>query len=135
MNDKYAQDALVMRDSTTIDDFTEFVERRTLDPYVIKDTSIWNFSSYEVDEDALEKTVENKLDGDKYLIPFQVTGVWGYMTDIIPSDICRSGDILVYLKDREEYVVYNNLLSELADEEMEIFKNDLKNDLSPNDIR
>lgn len=135
MNNKYAEDALVMRDSTTVEDFTEFVGNRTADPYVIDETYIWNFSSYEVDLEALEEAVENKLDGDQYLIPFQVTGVWGYMTDIIPDDVCTSSNILVYLKDREEYVVYDNLLSSLEDEEIETIKNDLENELPQNNIR
>jgi len=132
MNEMYADDALIMKDSTTIEDFQEFVTRRTQNPHVVNGTKIWNFSSYRVDEDALERAVENKLDEDSYVIPFQVTGVWGYMTHTIPESISK-GSILVYLQDNEEYVVYNNLLSEIEDEDIKKLKTELSNDISSND--
>lgn len=130
MKRQYADDGLMMEDSTTVNELMDFVKRRTRNPFVIDGKLVWSYSSHKTDINALQTAVENKLEHDAYMIPFQVTGVWGYMTHIIPHDISRNARVLVYLQDEEEYVEYNNLLGELDRERIDDFKNDLENDLS-----
>lgn len=130
MNQEYAEDGLMMEDSTTSQELMDFVQRRTRNPFVMKGKMIWNYSSHKADADALERAVNEKLDGERYMIPFQVTGVWGYMTHLVPDQVSRNASILVYLQDDEEYVEYENLLEDLNGERMSDFKTDLENDLS-----
>lgn len=126
---EYADDALVMDSNTTMRELKSFVRKRTQNPFVIDGKIIWNYSSYKADTDALEKAAKGNLDEDMYMIPFQVTGVWGYMTHIIPDNVARSSSVLVYLKDDNEYVEYNNLLSQMESEEIREFKDGLTDDL------
>lgn len=130
MNRQYADDGLMMEDSTTVEELKNFVQRRTRNPFMMNGKLVWNYSSHKADVDALERAVDTKLDDDRYMIPFQVTGVWGYMTHIIPDNISREARILVYLQDDREYVEYDNLLEELETEGIDEFKTELENDLS-----
>ena len=127
---QYADDGLMIDDETTANDLQEFVERRTRNPFVMDGTMVWNFSSHKTDPDALEEAIEEKLDEESYMIPFQVTGVWGYMTHIIPDRISRNAQVLVYIEGDEEYVEYENLVGSLEQDEITEFKTDLENDLS-----
>lgn len=127
---QYADDGLMIDDETTTNDLQEFVERRTRNPFVMDGTMVWNYSSHKTDPDALQRAVENKLDGESYMIPFQVTGVWGYMTHIIPDSIARNAQVLVYIQSDEEYVEYENLIDSLGEEDITDFKTELENDLS-----
>lgn len=132
---EYADDALVMESDTTLAELKQFVERRTRNPYIMHGTLVWNFSSHQVDADALAKAAESKLTDDKYVIPFQVTGVWGYMTHLIPERVSLDSQVLVYLKDDAEYVEYNNLLTGTNGEEVDEFKTELEDDLSAFNVR
>lgn len=132
---EYANDALVMESDTTLEELKEFVERRTRNPYIMHGTLVWNFSSHSIDSEALSKAAKSKLDGDKYIIPFQVTGVWGYMTHLIPDSVSLNSQVLVYLKDDLEYVEYDNLLTETDSGVIEEFKTELEDDLSALNVR
>lgn len=127
---QYADDGLMIDDETEAEDLQEFVERRTRNPFVMDGTMVWNFSSHRTDPDALESAVEQKLEGESYIIPFQVTGVWGYMTHIIPDSIARNAQVLVYIEGDEEYVEYENLVTDMDGDEIDEFKTELENDLS-----
>lgn len=127
---QYADDGLMIDDETTTGDLQGFVERRTRNPFVMDGTMVWNYSSHKTDPDALERAVENKLDSGSYMIPFQVTGVWGYMTHIIPDSIARNAQVLVYIQSDEEYVEYENLIDSMGETDITEFKTELENDLS-----
>lgn len=130
MSRQYTEDSLMMKDSTTVDELTDFVRRRTRNPFIMNGKLIWNYSSYKVDSEALQSAVQTRLDGERYVIPFQVTGVWGYMTHLIPDQISKGGKVLVYLEDKEKYIEYENLVNNIEEDEIEELKMNLQNDIS-----
>lgn len=121
----YADDALMMDRNTTTDDILEFLEDRANNPIIMSGVTIWNFSSHEVDLPALAEAVQNKLEQDRYIIPFQVTGAWGYMTYLLPEQIVEA-EVLVYHPDSGDYAGYKNYLTELKSAERERFVDGLR---------
>lgn len=120
----YADDALLVDESTTLDEVQEFIRGRVEDPCIIDGTVVWNFSSHNVDQDALEKAVDRKLQKDVYVIPYQVTGTWSYMFTILPDHLQRA-EVLVYKTSTGRYNAYKNFLREAPEEVHEDFKSDL----------
>lgn len=119
-----ADDGLYLGADTTIEDIKAFLQRRAENPVVVDDTHIWDFCSYERDDDALQEAVQYKLRADKYIIPFQVTGTWGYMFHLLPEDL-RDAEILVYDPKSGTYRGYTNYARDLASEQEEAFRQDL----------
>ena len=90
------------------DDLQEFVIRRTKNPVVVNEVTVYNFSNHEVDKEQLEEQTD-ELIADKYLIPYSVEGIWGYMVLLLPERI-RDLEILAYNQKRGEYNPYPNLI-------------------------
>lgn len=120
----YADDALLVDGDTSLDEVQDFIRRRVDSPHIIDGTVIWNFSSHEVDEDALETAVDRKLERDKYVIPYQVTGTWSFMFSILPKQL-REAEILVYKTSSGRYNAYRNFLRTAPDEVHETFRSDM----------
>lgn len=120
----YADDALIVDGDTSLEEVQEFIRNRVEDPEIIDGTVIWNFSSHEVDRDALENAVERKLERDMYVIPYQVTGTWAYMFTILPKQLQRS-EVLVYKTTTGRYNAYKNFLREAPSEVHDDFRGDL----------
>ncbi|AGM11917.1 hypothetical protein DNAM5_54 [Haloarcula californiae tailed virus 1] len=120
----YAEDALLVDQDTSLDEVQSFIRRRVANPHVVEDTIIWNFSSHNVDEDALDKAVDRKLERDIYVIPYQVTGTWSYMFSILPEQLQRA-EILVYKTNTGRYNAYTNFLREAPEEVHDDFRSDL----------
>ena len=120
----YAEDALLVDEHTSLDEVQEFIRGRIDDPHIVDDTVVWNFSSHEVDQVALEKAVERKLERDIYVIPYQVTGTWSYMFNILPEQLQRA-EVLIYKTSTGRYNAYTNFLQEAPEEVHEGFRSDL----------
>lgn len=58
--------------------------------------------------EALEFATANKLENDEYVIPFQVTGTWGCLFQLLPERI-RQAEILVFKKKYGDYAAYKNI--------------------------
>lgn len=121
----YVEDALMMDKDTTTDDILDFIEDRALNPVRMGGVTIWNFSSHELDLPALGEAVQYKLKQDKYVIPFQVTGAWGYMTHLLPAEIVEA-EILIYHPNQGQYAGYTNYLKELKSGERDEFVDGLR---------
>lgn len=119
-----ARDAIYVRDDTDIDEIKEFIRRRTESPTVVNDTTIWNFSSYKVKTDALETAVTSKLHHDRYYIPYQVTGSWGFMFALLP-EVIQQAEILVYDVKNGRYKAYRNFMHDISREQRDAFTQDL----------
>lgn len=119
-----ASDGLYIDGETTVDEIQTFLKRRAERPIRIKDTVIWDFCGYERDWDALERAVKSKLQGQKYIIPFQVTGTWGYMYHLLPEHL-KDAEILVYDPRSGMYKGYKNFARDLAHEQEKAFRQDL----------
>ena len=111
-NPNIADDGLYVDDGTTIDEIESFLKRRVSNPIEIDGTVVWNFSSYEVNEEALEEAIENKLRKDEFIIPFQVGGTWGLMYHLLPRRL-KEAEILVYHTGTNEYRAFNNFINRM----------------------
>lgn len=123
-NQDSADDGLYIDGDTSIDEIKEFLKNRAENPVVIDGTVIWDFCGYERNEEALERAVRNKLRGDRYIIPFQVTGTWGLMYHLLPESL-KDGEILVYDPRQETYKGYRNFARDIAREQEDAFRQDL----------
>lgn len=123
-NQNTADDGLHLGSDTTVDDVKEFLTNRVEDPVIVDDVVIWDFCSYERDEQAIEQAVKRKLQADKYIIPFQVTGAWGYMFHLLPEHL-KDAEILVYDPRSGTYKGYRNYSRGLAPEQEDAFRQDL----------
>lgn len=111
-NSALADDALYVDSDTTIEEIQDFLYRRSENPVEVKDTRVWNFSSYRVNRPALREAVENKLRKDEFIIPFQVAGTWGLMYHLLPRRL-KEAEILVYHQDSGEYRAFNNFINRM----------------------
>lgn len=120
----FAEDALFISESTTSDEVKEFLRNRTEDPHRFDNAVVYDFNSHKIDASALERAVEEKLQGEKYLIPYQVTGTWGFMYHLLPKSV-KEAEILVYHPQDEEYYEYQNFYPEVPSEVQDEFRHQL----------
>lgn len=122
MDDNFAEDGLLIDENTDPEEVKDFLKRRTKNPYEISGSVIYNFNSHKIDEEALERAVSN-LNGD-FLIPYQVTGTWGFMYHMLPDSV-KQAEILVYHPGDEEYYDYQNFYPRVPNEVQEEFRHQL----------
>lgn len=132
-NQDAADDGLYVDSNTTVDDIKSFLKQRAESPVVIDDTIIWDFCGYERDRDALEQAVRYKLQNDKFIIPFQVHGIWGTMYSLLPERL-QNAEILVYDPKQGVYKGYTNFSKEMSTEEQQMFSQDLARRVSDLDV-
>jgi len=111
----YADDALSVENGTQPEEIQEFVERRAANPYEIDEKLVWNFNNHVIDETRLADQVEGFL-YDEFVIPYQASGVWGYMVTLLPDEI-REAEILTYSQEHGKYNPYPNFIRHSEDEE------------------
>lgn len=103
---EYAEDALIASVELQPDDVRDFVERRAMNPSLFGDVIVWSFNNHVLDEKQLESQVDD-LKSDEYVIPYQVSGIWGYMMLLLPEEI-REAEILTYRRSEGRYHPYPN---------------------------
>lgn len=123
-DDSFADDALFIGEDTTAEEVKEFLRRRSEDPYRLNGTTVYDFNSHNIDGTALERAVNGKLEGEKYMIPYQVTGTWGFMYHLLPESV-KEAEILVYHPQDEEYYAYRNFYPEVPSEVQSEFRHQL----------
>lgn len=103
----YTDDHLRVKSGTTPDDIYEFVLRRATNPEVIGgEMTVWNFNNHALNHDSLEGQM-NDLTYDEYMIPFQVSGVWATMFNLLPERL-KELEILTYSQKEGKYVPFPN---------------------------
>ena len=120
-NSTVADDGLYVDSGTTIEEIQDFLYRRSENPIEVNGTTVWNFSSYNVDERALEEAIENKLRKDEFIIPFQVAGTWGLMYHLLPRKL-KEAEILVYHQNSGEYRAFNNFINRMPQKSEDEFR-------------
>jgi len=100
-------DALFVRESTSVEEVVEYVRNRLEDPVRFDGNTVWNLSSYEFDEESFSSKRE-----DEFVVPFEVTGTWGVMFALLPERV-REAELLVYQESQDEYIAYRNFYDEL----------------------
>jgi hypothetical protein len=99
------ENALYIDSDTTPVQVMDYVEERLCTPAVIGETVVWNFNNHPLDARAL---LNADLDPGAYVVPYQVAGVWGFIVDVLPTEIATA-PLLTYSADEAEYSVYENL--------------------------
>lgn len=111
---EYADDALLMDGSTDAQEIQEFVLQRARSPYTDENITVWNFNNHTVDTETLGEQSDS-FRQDEFVIPFQASGVWGYMTQLLP-DRLREAEILAYRRTEKTYHPYKNYFRVSDDE-------------------
>lgn len=117
---EYAEDALFIDSSTSVDEIKSFIRRRASSPIHVNGVTVWNFSSFSVDEEALKSRV-GSFDHEEYVIPFQVGPLWGLMYHLLPRRL-KHAEVLVYHTEKREYRAYNQFIRQLPNEEEDEFR-------------
>lgn len=107
MSSSKRDDALFVRESTTVEELLEYVRNRIEEPVRFDGNTVWNLSSYEFDEEAFSSKRE-----DEFVVPFEVTGTWGVMFSLLPERV-REAELLVYQDSQDEYIAYKNFYDDL----------------------
>lgn len=116
MSGEYREDTLRMTSDTQLDEVLGFIKRRTRNPYTVNGKIIWDFSNHKPDMEALEFATENKLENNEYVIPFQVTGTWGFIIQLLPERL-QNAEILVFKKQYGDYAAYENMYRLMGEKE------------------
>lgn len=127
-SEAYRDDALLMSRGTTGKDIKEFLLRRIRDPVEVDGIVVWNFSNHVVDQQALEEAAYRRLEGETYVIPYQVTGAWGFMEAMLPP-VVNEAEVLVYKDRYSEYVAYENYKGLLDEEEIAEFRENVEDSI------
>lgn len=102
----YADDELRIDGQTQPEEVREFVERRIENPIRIGGVTVYNLSTHEPDMQALEAKV-GALKRSHYIIPYQISAVWGYMLRLLPGPL-RDIEILEYSRQEGVYKAFKN---------------------------
>jgi len=96
-------ESLYVNTETGADEVLDFVQTRLCEPAEPEEgVIVWNFSNHDIDARAL---LNADLDPGAYIIPFEVSGVWGFIAEVLPSEVQQSS-LLAYGDDG--YTVHPN---------------------------
>lgn len=112
---RYADDALNVQNGTQPEEVREFVKKRSTEPIKIQEKIVWNFNNHPVKEELLREQ-SRKFQQDRFVIPFQATGAWGYMVQLLPTEI-KEAEILAFDRKNKRYNPYPNFLRYSSQEE------------------
>ncbi len=123
----YADDALRVESGTQPEEIREFVKRRTLNPVRVAGVEIFNYNNHVVDREQIREQAD-EFHKSRYLIPYQASGVWGYMVQLLPQEVLEV-EILTYQQSSGKYVPYPNYVRHALGEETLLTKLALRDDL------
>lgn len=98
--------------ATEVDELVEYAKEQSKDPVTIQGTTVYNYSTHEVDKEALNNAIQRKLQRDLYVIPMQIQTGWMFVQSILP-DRLKSAEVLMYRPDEEEYYAYHNYVRDM----------------------
>lgn len=99
---------------TEVSEVLDYLETRTKNPIVIKDTTVFNYGTHRIDEERLRERIPS-LFRDSYVIPFQLGPVWAFMLHHLPPEI-RTLEYLIYDAEDGQYHPHRNFMR-VAEEE------------------
>jgi len=118
----YRDDGLYMTEDTSVDEVIGFLRSCIENPIEVDGNIVWNFSTHEVNEEALEEL--SSKEQSRFVIPYQVTGAWGFMFNLLPEQI-KDGETLVYDQTKGRYMAYRSLHRTTTDERINQVRQDL----------
>lgn len=129
---RYADDALEVQNGTEPEDIRTFVKRRAMSPQRINGLLVWNFNNHLVNESALAADASDFL-YDEYVVPFSASGVWAYMTKLLPPRI-REAEVLTYSQAQGEYRPFPNYFRHAEHEEDDALRTEIQEQLDQENI-
>ncbi|MFB6282579.1 MAG: hypothetical protein ABEK59_01400 [Halobacteria archaeon] len=114
---EYRDDALYLTPDLKPKDVRQFVYKRATNPRQVAGLTIYSFNNHVLDVNAIEESRE-MFERDKYLIPYQVPAIWGYMYKLLPDEI-REVEVLSYSSVKQEYTPFSNI-DRLSREEKDV---------------
>lgn len=117
----YREEALYVTEDTTVDQVVAYLRHCIENPVQQGDNIIWNFSTHEIDWSALDIEDKNQ---NRFIIPYQVTGTWGFIYQLLPEDI-KSAELLVYHANDETYYAYRNFYRTTGRDRQDQIRQDL----------
>lgn len=124
MTGQKRDDAMFVQESTTTDEVLRYVRSRLRNPEKFDGNTVWNFSSYEFDQDRFTQKRE-----DRFIIPYEVAGTWAFMYALMPEEV-REAELLVYQDGQDEYIAYKNFYREVPQLQREEFRTSMSKLLS-----
>jgi len=106
---------LEINSSTTIDELVDYTKGQAENPFQYNDVTVYNFSTHEVDEDALKSCIDTKFNRDLYQIPMQILTGQAFVQSILPQRV-REAEILLYRPGEEDYYAYKNFVRDAPSE-------------------
>lgn len=128
----YRKDALFVENGTRPPDLFSYVKRRATNPRRIGEMTVWNFNNHELDREQLRRQ-EHRLQNDAYLVPYQVSGAWAFMSSLLPDHV-RSAETLVYDQDSGTYNPYPNYFRHATEDERTRVRQDIR-DTMPSEVK
>lgn len=111
--------------NTEIDELVEFVKEQAGNPYKYNGTTVYNFSTHEIDKDALQDSIDNKFNRELYQIPMQILTGQFFVQSVIPQKI-RESEILIYNTNEQSYYAYRNFNRDAPNE----FQNKIQQEIA-----
>jgi len=101
--------------NTETDDLVQFAKQQAENPYQYNGTTVYNFSTHSVDEDALQRGIDNKFNRELYQIPMQILTGNVFVQSILPQKI-REAEILLYRPNEQSYYAWRNFVRDAPSE-------------------
>lgn len=120
----YMDDSIAVENGTQPEEIHEFVRSRLRSPLYVSGVKVWNFNNHKVNKEVLQKQAE-EFYNDQYLIPYQASGVWGYMSSLLPEEV-RTAEILAYDRTKGRYNPYPNFFRHVQNDEREELRKEFK---------
>lgn len=126
----YRKDSLEIKESTKPEHVQNFVERRSQQPIDIGGKTIWNFNNHKVERKTITMQLGNLM-CDKYIIPYQISGVWAVMYTMLPEEI-RNAEILTWSSGQGRYVAFPNYYRRIDKTDNDEFREKIREWLEQN---
>lgn len=97
---------LYMGDDTTATDVLDYAADRLEQPTGVGDATVFNFHNQPLSMPELSQWAED-VESGVYVVPYQISGVWAFMVEALPSAVAQARLLAFRVNDRE-YVDYAN---------------------------
>jgi len=101
--------------STEADELVDFAKKQANNPFQYNKTTVYNFSTHEIDVDALKSGIDSKFNRNLYQIPMQILTGQAFIQSILPKQIQES-EILLYRPEENDYYAYRNFVRDTPSE-------------------
>lgn len=106
---------LKITSSTEVDELVDYTKEQAQNPFQYGGTTVYNFSTHEIDEDALKNGIDEKFNRDLYRIPMQILTGQIFIQSILPQRL-KEAEVLLYRPEEQDYYAYRNFVRDSPNE-------------------